>query len=112
MELSVQSLAEHLKRGDAVVLLDVREPFERTMCAIEAPTSATDLHIPMRSVPDRLPEIRSSAVQAVLVVYCHHGVRSRAVGEWLLGQGITGVKNLSGGIDAWSRLVDPSVPRY
>jgi rhodanese-related sulfurtransferase len=112
MELSVQSLAEQMNRGELVVLLDVREPFERDLCAIQAPLGATDLHIPMRSVASRLPEIHLAAAQAVLVVYCHHGVRSRAVGEWLLGQGITGVQNLSGGIDAWSRLVDPSVPRY
>ncbi len=93
-------------------MLDVREPFERALCSIEVSPAATDLYIPMRSVAARLPEIRLAAAQGVLVVYCHHGVRSRAVGEWLLGQGVTGVQNLSGGIDAWSRLVDPSVPRY
>ena len=112
MELSVQELAGRLNRGDAVVLLDVRETFERELCAIEVPSNAADLHIPMRSISARLPELRLAAGERALIVYCHHGVRSRAVVEWLLGQGIEGVENLSGGIDAWSREVDPSVPRY
>lgn len=111
MELSVQELAAQLNRGDAVVLLDVREPFEREMCAIKVPSIASDLHIPMRSVPARLPEIRLAAAESALIVYCHHGVRSRAVVEWLREQGVAG-QNLSGGIDAWSRVVAPSVPRY
>jgi rhodanese-related sulfurtransferase len=112
MELAVQALAEHLRRADPIVLIDVREPFERDLCAIEMPQGTLDLHIPMRSIPARLPEIRSSAEQGEIVVYCHHGVRSRAVVDWLKAQGIASVRNLTGGIDAWSREVDPSVPRY
>lgn len=47
-----------------------------------------------------------------IALHCHHGVRSRAAGEQLLGEGFTNVYNLEGGIEAWSRDVDPSVPRY
>jgi len=43
---------------------------------------------------------------------CHHGIRSRQAAEYFLRQGFTNLYNLSGGIDAWSTLVDPSVPRY
>jgi monothiol glutaredoxin len=47
-----------------------------------------------------------------IVLHCHHGTRSRAAGEQLLGEGFTNVYNLEGGIDAWSSEVDPSIPRY
>ncbi len=49
---------------------------------------------------------------AAIALHCHHGVRSRAAAEQLLGEGFTNVYNLEGGIEAWSRDVDPSIPRY
>jgi monothiol glutaredoxin len=49
---------------------------------------------------------------AAVALHCHHGVRSRAAAEQLLHEGFTNVYNLEGGIEAWSREVDPSVPRY
>ena len=87
-----------------VTLLDVREPWEINTAAIEGST-----HIPMSQVPSRLAELDPNAP---LVVMCHGGMRSLQVAQYLAGQGFTDVYNLSGGIDAWSQEVDPSVPRY
>ena len=110
-ELTAAELDERLRKGEPIVLLDVREPFERAFCAIRLPESALDLHVPMGQVPARLAEIEAATRQAQVVVYCHHGVRSAQVASWLAGQGI-GAANLAGGIEAWSLGVDPAVPRY
>ena len=87
-----------------VVLLDVREPVELEMAAVQ-----TALHMPMRDVPNRLAELdRGSPI----VVMCHTGRRSLMVAQYLVGNGFSQVFNLRGGIDAWSTEIDPQVPRY
>jgi rhodanese-related sulfurtransferase len=86
------------------VLLDVREPWEWDTARIEGAQ-----HIPMREVPARIAEIdRSRDVVAV----CHHGGRSQQVAMFLEKSGFAKVHNLQGGVDGWSRSVDPSVPLY
>lgn len=110
--LTTGSLKARLDRGEPIALLDVREPEERAFCSIGGFETASDLHIPMNEVPARLVEVRAAAEDKTLVVYCHHGVRSLAVARWLAGQGVRDVANLDGGIDAWSVLIDPGVPRY
>lgn len=87
-----------------VVLLDVRELDEREAARIEP-----SLHIPMGEIAHRVAEIPRDRE---LVVYCHSGTRSMMVAGYLEGQGFHSVGNLTGGIDAWSRKVDPAVPRY
>jgi rhodanese-related sulfurtransferase len=95
--------AERLGEG-AVILLDVRELDELELAAVPGA-----LHIPMRELPSRLTELdRAKPVVAL----CHSGVRSRWVTEYLAARGFEQVFNLTGGIDAWSREIDPSVPRY
>ncbi|MEN9629418.1 MAG: hypothetical protein RJA10_2645 [Pseudomonadota bacterium] len=90
------------------VLLDVREPWEVALARITWPGAAT-LDIPMMQVPERLADMdRSRSV----VCICHHGMRSAQVVAFLLRQGYDRVYNLVGGIDAWSRDVDPTVARY
>ena len=86
------------------VLLDVREPWEVQICSL--PDS---LHIPMREVPARAAEIDAGAA---VVAICHHGGRSMQVGLFLEKNGHKNVHNLVGGVDAWSRTVDPSMPVY
>jgi rhodanese-related sulfurtransferase len=86
------------------VLLDVRESAELALARV-----AAAVHIPMRDVPTRLHELDPSRP---VVVMCHSGVRSRRVAEYLRGGGFNEVYNLAGGIDAWSREIDASVPRY
>jgi rhodanese-related sulfurtransferase len=87
-----------------LLLLDVREPLERAHCHIPG-----SLHIPMQQVPSRLAEL---PIEADIVVFCHHGMRSMQVANFLDQRGYARVSNLSGGIDAWSTEADPSVPRY
>ncbi len=111
-QLSASGLKSRLDRGEAVVVLDVREDHERDFCAIPTPPSTTDLHIPMGQVQASLQEIRAAGEAGPLVIYCHHGVRSMAVASWLVKRGLHDVHNLEGGIDAWSVAVDPDVPRY
>jgi sulfur-carrier protein adenylyltransferase/sulfurtransferase len=104
-ELRPEDVAAKMKdRSSRVLLLDVREPDEREAAAIEP-----SLHIPMRDVPSRLAEIPKDRE---IVVYCHGGTRSAMIAGFLEGHGYEHVANLAGGIDAWSRRVDPSVPRY
>jgi len=86
------------------VLLDVREPWEYEKAHIEG-----TLLIPMREVPARVAQIDEAKE---VVAICHHGGRSMQVAMFLEKQGFKRVHNLVGGIDAWSRTVDPAVPLY
>ena len=89
---------------DRPVLLDVREPWEYEKARIEGATL-----IPMREIPGRIAEVDEDSV---IVAICHHGGRSMQVAMYLEKQGFKRVHNLVGGIDAWSRTVDPAVPLY
>lgn len=103
--ISPSELAEALRKDpDAYTLLDVREAEERNAARIEP-----SIHIPMNELPGRLGEIPKGRP---IVVYCHHGGRSEMVIGYLDGQGFKNLANLTGGIDQWSRQVDPKVPRY
>jgi len=102
---SPSEVARRLRGPDAeLLLLDVREPFEREFARIEP-----SVHIPMQEVPGRMGEIPRDRT---VVVYCHSGTRSAMVAAFLEHQGYARVANLTGGIDAWSIEVDPTVPRY
>ena len=87
------------------VLLDVREPWEYEAAHIEGSTPIPMGDIPARAFQELDPE-------AHIVALCHHGVRSMNVAVWLRNQGLDKVQSLRGGIDAWSREIDPKVPRY
>ncbi len=102
--LSPPEVQALLEAAPDTVVLDVREPWE-----IEAAHLEGTVNIPMSLVPVRLGELDRSRAT---VVICHHGGRSAQVAMFLEHRGFTDVINLSGGIDAWSALVDPSVPRY
>ena len=103
--LSPQALASLLQESPPrVFLLDVREPEERAVAAIEPSTL-----IPMDDVEGRLSEIPRDRP---VVVYCHHGSRSYMIASYLESEGYEDVGNLTGGIDAWSERVDPKVPQY
>ena len=86
------------------VLLDCREPEEIAIARIDGA-----LQIPMGDIPTRLQSLDPSKEY---VVFCHHGVRSAHVVAFLRKQEFERVRNMTGGIDAWSREVDPNVPRY
>jgi rhodanese-related sulfurtransferase len=92
------------ERREKPVLLDVREPWEFEKARIDGATL-----IPMREVPSRIGQIDEDKQ---VVAICHHGGRSMQVAMFLEKQGFKRVHNLVGGIDAWSRTVDPAVPLY
>jgi rhodanese-related sulfurtransferase len=93
--------------GDGVVL-DVREPAELQVASIKA-AGFELVHVPMNEIPGRLAQLDPKRAVACL---CHHGGRSQRVAMFLAAQGFERVGNIAGGIDAWSRELDPSVPRY
>jgi rhodanese-related sulfurtransferase len=94
------------------VVLDVREPWELQTASVRA-DGFTLLHIPMRDVPARLAELQQThALDQQIACLCHHGMRSLQVATYLQQNGFTQVVNLQGGIDAWSKQLDPSVPAY
>ena len=104
--ISVRDLAKHLANGQAVLLIDVRQPWENEVAAL--PNSVL---IPLNELAQRSSEI-SAEGPAMIVAYCHHGIRSVSAGAFLERLGFSNVHSLSGGIDAWSCEVDPTVPRY
>ena len=106
LEISAQEVANRLKAGGAgLILLDVREPWESQTAQI-----AGSKLIPMGDVPSRVFEELNP--DAHIVTVCHSGVRSLNVAVWLRNQGFENVQSLSGGIDRWSREIDPAIPRY
>ncbi len=94
MDVSVGELDERMKRGENLVLFDVREPHERAFCKIATPDTIEDLHIPMADIPAHLDEVRRLAAARSVFVYCHHGVRSRMVADWLSAQGVKQVPKI------------------
>ena len=84
--IGVKELKTRLDKGDNLVLLDVREPWEHALAKLDKNTE--------------------------IIAYCHHGMRSADATGFLVQQGFANVKNLVGGIDAWSIQIDNAVPRY
>lgn len=103
-EIQPHELASRLRAGEAIRLLDVRPPAERTIANL--PDS---LAIPVREIPSRIEELEPGADW---VVYCHLGIRSAQAAAYLRQQGVSRARSLAGGIDLWSQQVDPAVPRY
>lgn len=103
-EIAPAALAMRLARRDPILLLDVREEWEHTIVHLDGATL-----VPMAAIPARAASL-DRALE--VVVYCHHGTRSAMVADYLRASGFPRVLNLTGGIDRWSREVDPSVPRY
>lgn len=104
-QVSPAQLRERLAAGASpTLLLDVREPWEFEVCRI--PGSRL---IPMSQIVARLGDLDPGAPT---VVICHHGVRSQRVAAYLERCGFAEVMNLTGGVDAWARTVDPAMPIY
>ncbi len=103
--LTPSALATALQEDlEQPLILDVREASEVAWCQIPG-----SLHIPMGEISGRFHELDRNLK---IVVLCHHGMRSAAVVSFLEKQGFDEVFNLTGGIDAWSLEVDPSIRRY
>jgi rhodanese-related sulfurtransferase len=106
-EITPSEVKRKLDAGEKLHLIDVREPREFAVARIDG----SEL-IPMQQVPGELQTLEARADEATLIVFCHHGVRSLNVVNWLRQQGVDACQSMTGGIDAWSLGVDPSVPRY
>jgi rhodanese-related sulfurtransferase len=104
-EISPEQLQTLKKSGAAFTLLDVREPWEFETAKIEGAKL-----IPMGDVPARAHQELDPDEH--IVVFCHHGMRSLSVTNWLRQQGFEKAQSVRGGIDGWARTVDPKVPLY
>src|SRR5437762_9482462 len=102
-QISAPDLAALLSTGAALELIDVRTEEERAIAAIAGARLLDQAYHDALLVLD--PD-------TPLVFQCHHGIRSQRAAEYFQQRGFRNLTNLSGGIDAWSVLVDPSVPRY
>ena len=103
MEISVQELKAWKDEGKDFVLIDVREPSEFKTANMGGTL------MPLSTLPARMPELDP---EKTIVVHCHHGGRSAMAVQFLRKNGFNGATNLQGGINAWSRQIDPSVPTY
>ena len=103
-EISAQDLKTRLDRNEPPLLLDVRQDWETKLCRLP-----NAVHIPIEEIELRTDELNP---ESEIVVYCHQGVRSAAVADYLRTLGFTDVKNLAGGLDLWARTIDPGMRRY
>jgi adenylyltransferase/sulfurtransferase len=104
MEIAPRELAGRIKAGDAVTLIDVREPREWEMARIEGARL-----VPLGTLPAAMPSLDRAAE---MVVYCKSGARSLNAVRQLRDAGFSRVRSLAGGIRRWNEEVDPSVPKY
>ncbi len=105
-EITVHELKARLERGDRPIILDVRKPYEVQIASI-----GHDVLIPVDELPERLAELEPYRDREI-VVYCRSGARSAQATKLLREAGFRDVKNLKGGILAWSQEIDPSIPQY
>jgi rhodanese-related sulfurtransferase len=107
LEILPREIQAKREQGEKLILIDVREPQEYAIARIEG----AEL-IPMGSVPTALTHLEGLSDDGTLIVYCHHGMRSLSVVNWLRQQGLEACQSMAGGIDRWSLEIDPGVARY
>ncbi|MEX2115200.1 MAG: rhodanese-like domain-containing protein [Pirellulales bacterium] len=106
LEIECEAVRARLEAADGLVLIDCREPDEHATAQI-----AGARLIPMSQLEALLGELQDLR-EVEIAVHCHHGGRSLRVVRWLREQGLPQAQSMAGGIDRWSQVVDPSVPRY
>ncbi|MEM6591521.1 MAG: rhodanese-like domain-containing protein [Cyanobacteria bacterium P01_H01_bin.119] len=107
-EIDVRALAQRIGEREPLQLIDVREPQELAIASVDGFDN-----LPLSEYAEWADTIAVRFDPEVeTIVMCHHGMRSAQMCQWLIAQGFTQVKNLVGGIDSYSVVVDPSVPRY
>lgn len=104
LQIDVATLDRIRKENQGVTIIDVREPWETAICAIEG-----SVNVPLSTLPQNLNRLRSDGP---LVVLCHHGMRSMRAVAWLRQNGFENATNLQGGIDEWARQIEPSMATY
>jgi len=105
-EITPGDLAARLEAGDEIVLVDVREAYERDIADLP---DHDQLHIPVQELPGRFEEVPRDGE---VVVYCRSGSRSGWATQFLLGQGYENVANMTGGVLGWRSEVDPTLEEY
>jgi molybdopterin/thiamine biosynthesis adenylyltransferase/rhodanese-related sulfurtransferase/molybdopterin converting factor small subunit len=103
-DVSVEQVKKMLDRKEDFVFVDVRNPDEFQICAIDG-----TVKLPLPELPQRFQELPKDKL---IVLHCHHGGRSMRALKFLRSQGYGKLKNVAGGIDAWAERVDPNVPQY
>ena len=101
-QMSVSELKEQLE-NNSIILIDVRGSEERALASLEAARAMDG---------ETMQAIEAMSKDTALAFICHIGNRSQVAGEHFRKQGFTNVSNVVGGIDAWSKEIDPSVPEY
>ena len=104
LQISPKAVSERIARGDRLLLVDVREPWEYDLCRIPGAKL-----IPLGTLPATLNALLD---RDDVICYCHHGMRSLDAAVWLRQQGVENAKSMAGGIEQWSAEIDPNVPRY
>jgi rhodanese-related sulfurtransferase len=104
LQISAREVNERVARGDKLLVVDVREPWESELRRIPGATL-----IPLGALPANLNALLDAEE---VICYCHHGIRSLDAAVWLRQQGVESAKSMAGGIERWSLDVDPQVPRY
>jgi adenylyltransferase/sulfurtransferase len=104
MQISTKEVNERVRRGDKLLLVDVREQWEYDLAKIPGAKL-----IPLGTLPANLNALLDADE---VICYCHHGIRSLDAAVWLRQQGVASAKSMAGGIERWSVEVDPQVPRY
>lgn len=104
LQMSVQEVSERIAKGEALTLVDVREPWEFALCKLPGAKL-----IPLGALPASLNSLPDADE---VICYCHHGLRSLDAVVWLRQQGADNAKSMAGGIERWSLEIDPKVPRY
>lgn len=107
MEVTPQEVKRRIEAGEKLTLIDVRELVEHQIARIDG----SEL-IPMNTVPAALQSLDAKADAGTLIVFCHHGMRSLSVVNWLRQQGVDACQSMSGGIHQWSCEIDPKIPIY
>jgi rhodanese-related sulfurtransferase len=103
-EIDVLVLDERRRKGEKMTIVDVREPWEAELCRI-----ADSRLVPLSVLPAHVAELPR---EGMLVLVCHHGLRSQRAAAWLQAHGFENAVNLTGGIDEWARRVEPGMPTY
>ncbi len=104
LEILPSDVKQRLDRGEKMMLIDVREPHEYAICHIEGAVL-----MPMGTIPANIQKLDGDED---VICFCHHGMRSMDVANWLRAQGVKSAKSMAGGIDRWSLEIDPKVTRY
>jgi rhodanese-related sulfurtransferase len=104
LEIAPEILDAQLRAGKPFAIVDVREPWETEICAIEG-----SILMPLAALPENVAKLPQ---EIPLAVVCHHGMRSMQAVMWLRSRGFENAVNLQGGVDAWADRIDPAMARY